>query len=233
MTNQLTNQPIPTLHQTVDDSAHTQAALAGDVHGDVHTTDQSGGINFGSGNRIDSISEIVGRDKIVQQLSLAGFSPEEIEHALQTREERLQRRRALVNELLVKQIEHLRIETLYYLYAAIWGDKPLAGASADISGSQLSALELFQTIVRTNFTDSAGEITDILVFVATLIKQEASAEPHIGALQYWYEKAVAEPGVSEEVIRKLTESVLTTFTRISQTQPSLLVGDSRRHSDRW
>lgn len=51
--------------QTIGDSARVGVAIAGDVHGGVSHVEQSGGINFGSGNRIGSIGDIVAGDKVM------------------------------------------------------------------------------------------------------------------------------------------------------------------------
>jgi hypothetical protein len=51
--------------QTISGSARVGAAVAGDVHGPITVTQQSGGINFGSGNVIGQIGDVVARDKHV------------------------------------------------------------------------------------------------------------------------------------------------------------------------
>lgn len=58
--------PVParTHSQTIGDSAQVGVAVAGDVHGPITHVQQSGGINFGSGNTIGSIGDIVAGDKV-------------------------------------------------------------------------------------------------------------------------------------------------------------------------
>ena len=51
--------------QTISGNARVGAAVAGDVHGPITVTQQSGGINFGSGNVIGQIGDVVARDKHV------------------------------------------------------------------------------------------------------------------------------------------------------------------------
>ena len=50
--------------QTIGGNAQVGVAVSGDVHGGITHTQQSGGINFGSGNKIDQIGDIVAGDKI-------------------------------------------------------------------------------------------------------------------------------------------------------------------------
>jgi hypothetical protein len=54
--------PARTHAQTVSGNAQVGVAVAGDVHGPI--TYQTGGINFGSGNTIGSIGDVVAGDKI-------------------------------------------------------------------------------------------------------------------------------------------------------------------------
>ena len=50
--------------QTIGDDAQVGVAISGDVHGPVTHVEQSGGVNFGAGNTIKRIGDIVGGDKI-------------------------------------------------------------------------------------------------------------------------------------------------------------------------
>jgi hypothetical protein len=50
--------------QTLGGGAKVGAASAGDVYGSVSSTNQSGGVNFGSGNQIGSVGDIVAGDKV-------------------------------------------------------------------------------------------------------------------------------------------------------------------------
>jgi hypothetical protein len=57
--------PVARSHtQQIGDDAQVGVAIAGDVHGSVTHVEQSGGINFGTGNTIERIGDIVGGDKI-------------------------------------------------------------------------------------------------------------------------------------------------------------------------
>jgi hypothetical protein len=61
-------QPAPPQRshtQTISGKAQVGAAVAGDVHGPITVTQQSGGINFGSGNVIGQIGDVVAGDKHV------------------------------------------------------------------------------------------------------------------------------------------------------------------------
>jgi hypothetical protein len=52
-------------HQiNVSDNAQVGTAIAGDVHGNITHTQQSGGVNFGSGNKIEKIGDVVAGDKV-------------------------------------------------------------------------------------------------------------------------------------------------------------------------
>lgn len=50
--------------QHISGNAQVGTAIAGDVHGPVTNTQQSGGVNFGSGNRIGVLGDFVGGDKV-------------------------------------------------------------------------------------------------------------------------------------------------------------------------
>ena len=56
--------PTRTHSQTIDGGAQVGVAIAGDVHGSVTHVQQSGGINFGSGNTFGSVGDIVAGDKV-------------------------------------------------------------------------------------------------------------------------------------------------------------------------
>jgi hypothetical protein len=61
-------QPMPPQRshtQIIGGSAQVGAAVAGDVHGPITVTQQSGGINFGSGNVIGQIGDVVAGNKHV------------------------------------------------------------------------------------------------------------------------------------------------------------------------
>jgi hypothetical protein len=53
--------------QQIGEHAQVGTAIAGDVHGDVSSVQQSGGVNFGSGNTIEQIGDIVAGDKTVNE----------------------------------------------------------------------------------------------------------------------------------------------------------------------
>ncbi|MBK9941552.1 MAG: caspase family protein [Kouleothrix sp.] len=50
--------------QTIGGNARVGVAVAGDVHGTITHTEQSGGINLGSGNTIGTIGDLVAGDKV-------------------------------------------------------------------------------------------------------------------------------------------------------------------------
>lgn len=54
-------------NQTIGEHAQVGTAIAGDVHGDVSSVQQSGGVNVGSGNTIEQIGDIVAGDKTVNE----------------------------------------------------------------------------------------------------------------------------------------------------------------------
>ena len=58
-------QPQRSHTQTISGNARVGAAVAGDVHGPITVTQQSGGINFGSGTVIGQMGDVVARDKHV------------------------------------------------------------------------------------------------------------------------------------------------------------------------
>ncbi len=59
------SQPPRSHTQTVSGNAQVGTAVAGDVHGPITVTQQSGGINFGSGNVIGKMGDVVAGDKNV------------------------------------------------------------------------------------------------------------------------------------------------------------------------
>jgi hypothetical protein len=50
--------------QTISGSAQVGVAVSGDVHGGISHTQQSGGVNFGTGNTIEKIGDVVAGDKV-------------------------------------------------------------------------------------------------------------------------------------------------------------------------
>jgi hypothetical protein len=51
--------------QTISGNARVNTAISGDVHGNITSIQQSGGVNFGSGNRIGRIGDVVAGDKVM------------------------------------------------------------------------------------------------------------------------------------------------------------------------
>lgn len=58
------NTPSRTHNQTISGNAQVGVAIAGDVHGGITHTQQSGGVNFGSGNTIERTGDVVAGDKV-------------------------------------------------------------------------------------------------------------------------------------------------------------------------
>ena len=58
------NVPGRTHNQTITGNAQVGTAIAGDMHGNITSTQQSGGVNFGSGNTIKKMGDVVAGDKV-------------------------------------------------------------------------------------------------------------------------------------------------------------------------
>lgn len=58
------NAPGRTHNLSIGDNAQVGTAIAGDVHGNITSTQQSGGVNFGSGNTIQKMGDVVAGDKV-------------------------------------------------------------------------------------------------------------------------------------------------------------------------
>lgn len=56
--------PSRTHNLSIGQNAQVGTAIAGDVHGNITSTQQSGGVNFGSGNTIKKMGDVVAGDKV-------------------------------------------------------------------------------------------------------------------------------------------------------------------------
>jgi hypothetical protein len=63
--------PAPRSHsQAIGGGARAGTAIAGDVDGSVSSINQSGGVNFGSGNQIGSVGDVVVGDKVADNKTI-------------------------------------------------------------------------------------------------------------------------------------------------------------------
>jgi hypothetical protein len=58
------NAASRTHNQAISGNARVGTAIAGDVHGNISQVQQSGGVNFGSGNTISRMGDVVAGDKV-------------------------------------------------------------------------------------------------------------------------------------------------------------------------
>jgi hypothetical protein len=90
-----------THNQTISGNAQVGVAVSGDVHGGITHTQQSGGVNFGSGNTIEKMGDVIAGDKVAGDKvlgdkimhygapKLADTGPEHIHHLIDQHTRRL------------------------------------------------------------------------------------------------------------------------------------------------